>query len=159
MIDAALRPEPVRSRWIPWAFVGGMLLVVVVNLVLVWFALTTFTGVTVGHAYDRGRTYNYVIEAAARQAALGWQAQVSLQAGQLAVTIRNRDGQGVAGVLDGQLQRPLEGAVMPLRFSALAAGVFLADVNLPRAGQWDAQLVLLSPGGDRLDIRRRLVVP
>jgi hypothetical protein len=45
MSDVALRAEPVRGRWIPWVFVGGMLLVVAVNLVLVWFAL--FIGVAV----------------------------------------------------------------------------------------------------------------
>ena len=29
--------DPRRGRWIPWAFVGGMAVVVVVNLVMVYF--------------------------------------------------------------------------------------------------------------------------
>ncbi|MCZ8150271.1 MAG: FixH family protein, partial [Roseomonas sp.] len=58
--------DPNRSRWIPWAFVGGMTVVVLVNLVLVYAALSTFTGVTTGRSYDRGRAYNLVLEEAAR---------------------------------------------------------------------------------------------
>ena len=53
--------DPTRGRWIPWVFVGGMGLVIGVNAILVWFALTTFTGVTTPRAYDRGRTYNDVL--------------------------------------------------------------------------------------------------
>ena len=37
--------DPKRSRWIPWIFVGGMLLVVAVNAVLVFASVSTFTGV------------------------------------------------------------------------------------------------------------------
>ena len=40
--------EPRRSAWIPWVFVGGMLLVVAVNGVLIVAAVDTFTGVTTG---------------------------------------------------------------------------------------------------------------
>ena len=66
--------DPKRSTWIPWVFVGGMALVVLVNLVLVYAALSTFTGVTTGKSYDRGRSYNQVLAEAARQDALGWAA-------------------------------------------------------------------------------------
>ena len=41
--------RPRRSAWIPWVFVGGMLLVVAVNGVLIVAAVGTFTGVTTGH--------------------------------------------------------------------------------------------------------------
>ena len=39
--------DPKRSRWIPWVFVGGMLLVVVVNGVLIFSAISTFTFSTI----------------------------------------------------------------------------------------------------------------
>lgn len=167
MSDTALRPlgrapgrAPGRDRWIPWTFVGGMLLVVAVNLVLVWFALTTFTGVTVGHAYDRGRTYNHVIEAAARQEALGWQTQVSLGDGmRLSVTVTDRLGAPVPGRLDGDLLRPLEGTTLPLDFTATGPGRFVARIGPAQAGQWEARLTLLAPSGQHLDIRQRVLVP
>ncbi len=158
MSDAILRARPPRSGWIPWVFVGGMALVIVVNLVLVWFALTTFTGVTVGHAYDRGRTYNAVIEAAARQELLGWRAQVALEGERLTVVVNDRDGRPVDGRLEGELLRPLEGSTLPVTFSALGHGRYAATVAPGRLGQWEARLSLTSAQGERLDIRQRVIV-
>jgi nitrogen fixation protein FixH len=101
--------EPRRSAWIPWVFVGGLLLVVAVNAVLVVTAIGTFTGVTTGKAYDRGRAYNHVLAEAARQDALGWTDGVTLSAGVLRVVVRDREGNPVAGRLEGVLRRPVEG--------------------------------------------------
>jgi hypothetical protein len=35
-----------KSSWIPWIFVGGMLVVVVVNGFMAFYAISTFTGLT-----------------------------------------------------------------------------------------------------------------
>jgi len=146
-----------RSGWIPWAFVGGMLLVVAVNGGLVYAAVSTFTGVTVGRAYDRGRAYNDVLAEADRQDALGWKAEVVLAAEALQVTVRDREGLPVPGRIDGLLLRPLEGTQLPLELAAVAPGQWAAAVA-PRPGQWEARLRLTNAEGQRLDIRRRLVV-
>lgn len=150
--------DPRRSRWIPWVFVGGMLVVVVVNAVMVWFALSTFTGVSTPRAFDRGRTYNDVLAEAARQDALGWQARVSLSGGIITVDVRDRADAPVHGELLGALHRPLSREAMPLHFLRSGPGHFIAEaVNLP-SGQWDARLVLHAPAG-RLEIRHRVVAP
>lgn len=151
--------DPNRSKWIPWVFVGGMGLVVVVNAGLVFAALSTFTGVTVGQSYDRGRSYNNVLAAAARQEALGWSAQVSLREGALDVAVRDREGLPVAGRLEGVLQRPLERTALPLDFAALGPGRFLAAVTPGQPGQWEARLTLIGPGGESFDIRQRVMAP
>jgi nitrogen fixation protein FixH len=150
--------DPNRSRWIPWAFVGGMGLVVVVNLVLVYFALTTFTGVTTPRSYDRGRGYNAVLAEAARQDALGWTARVSLEGATLSVVVADREGQPLGGRVEGVLLRPLEGAEVPLEFTAVGGGRFVARPVLPARGQWEARLTLQSAQG-RLDIRQRILAP
>jgi nitrogen fixation protein FixH len=150
--------DPRRSRWIPWAFVGGMLLVVVVNAVMVWFALSTFTGVSTPRAFDRGRTYNDVLEEAARQDALGWRARVSLAGGIVTVEIRDRADAPVHGQLLGALHRPLNREALPLHFSEYGPGRFTAEaVNLP-AGQWEARLVLHAAEG-RFEVRQRVFAP
>ena len=151
--------DPRRSNWIPWVFVGGMGLVVLVNLVLVYAALSTFTGVTTPRSYDRGRDYNQVLAEAARQDALGWTAQVTLEGRVLAVTAQDRDGAPLGGRLEGVLRRPLEGAELRLACAAAGPGRFLAFAALPAAGQWDARLTLTGERGQRLDIRQRLVAP
>ena len=150
--------DPKRSTWIPWVFVGGMALVVVVNLVLVYAALSTFTGVTTGQSYDRGRAYNQVLAEAARQDALGWTTQVTLEGKLLAVTATDRDGLPLGGRVEGVLLRPLEGATLRLDFAAAGPGHFIAFIELPAAGQWEARLTLTGERGERRDIRQRLVV-
>jgi nitrogen fixation protein FixH len=137
-----------------------MLLVVAVNGVLIVSALATFTGVTEGHAYDRGLAYNDVLAENARQAALGWQGDVRLAAdGSLAVAVTDRDGRPVPGTLRGSLLRPLEKLSLPLAFTPQGEGVFRAALAAPRPGQWEARLVLTGPQGAEFDLRRRLVLP
>lgn len=152
------REAPRRGRWIPWIFVGGMLTVVAVNAVMVTAALTTFTGVTVGRAYERGRAYNEVLREAARQDALGWRAELSLSDQMLRVTVLDREGRPVAGRLDGALVRPVEGAAQPLDFAALAPGSWIAAIA-GHPGQWEARLTLTGAEERRLDIRQRFVLP
>jgi nitrogen fixation protein FixH len=150
--------DPKRSNWIPWAFVGGMALVVVVNLVLIYAALSTFTGVTTGKSYDRGRSYNQVLAEAARQDALGWTTQVALEGRVLSVIARDRDGLPLGGRVEGVLIRPLEGAELRLDFATAGPGRFIAFAELPAAGQWEARLTLTGERGERRDIRQRLIV-
>jgi len=158
-MSAMPHPDPRRSRWIPYVFVGGMLLVVAVNGVLVYAALSTFTGVTVTRSYERGRGYNQVLAEAARQEALGWQAEVAWVAGRLRVAVADREGLPVGGRLQGVLLRPLEGMARPLDLATAAAGRWVADAGNLAPGQWEAQLVLHGSTGERFDIRRRFVVP
>jgi nitrogen fixation protein FixH len=151
--------DPKRGRWIPWAFVGGMGVVVLVNLVLVYFAVSTFTGVTVPRAYERGRGYDAVIEEAARQDALGWRAEVTLAGGVLGVSATDRDGHALAGRIEGVLLRPLEGLELPLAFAPRGAGRWAAEALPPQRGQWEARLTLHGPNGTAFDIRHRVLVP
>lgn len=148
-----------RSRWIPWVFVGCMLLVVVVNGIMAYYAVSTFTGVTVPRSYERGRGYDQVLAEAARQDALGWQADVALGAGALSVTATDREGRPIPGRIVGVLQRPLEGVELPLAFAPRGAGRWSAEVQPPQRGQWEARLTLFGPGETPFDIRRRIIVP
>lgn len=151
--------DPRRGRWIPWAFVGGMTVVVLVNLVLVYFAISTFTGVTVPRAYERGRGYDQVLAEAARQDALGWRTEVTLAGGAVTVSATDRDGRAIAGRIEGVLLRPLEGAELPLVFAPRGVGRWAAEALPPQRGQWEARLTLYGPNETAFDIRRRLVVP
>lgn len=147
-----------RSAWIPWAFVGAMLLVVLVNGVLIFAAVDTFTGVTTGKSYDKGRAYNHVLAEAARQDALGWTPEVTLRAGGLRIVVRDRDGRPVPGVLAGVLRRPVEGTEIGFAPPATGAGQWAAPVEL-HAGQWEARLRLTAVDGRHLDIRQRVIAP
>jgi nitrogen fixation protein FixH len=149
--------DPRRSRWIPWVFVGGMLLVLLVNVGMVVSALTTFTGVTTGRAYDKGRAYNHVLEEAARQDALGWRATVVVEARTLRLAVQDRAGLAVPGRAAGVLHRPMDGLELPLALVAEAAG-WTAALPAAPAGLWEARLTLTDAEGHRLDIRQRVVL-
>jgi nitrogen fixation protein FixH len=157
-MSAILDHDPRRGRWIPWVFVGGMLLVLVVNIGMVVSAITTFTGVTVGHSYDRGRAYNHVLAEAARQDALGWQASVAVQGATLRITVQDRAAAGVAGTLAGVLRRPLEGTDLPLALTAAGPGRWEAALPALAPGQWEVRATLTDAAGQRLDIRERVVL-
>lgn len=157
MIQAA--HDPRRSRWIPWAFVAFLTTVVVVNGIMVWFALTTFTGVTVPRAYERGRGYDQVLAEAARQDALGWSARVTFAGSTLRVAVTDRAGLPVPGRIDGAMLRPIEGDSVALAFAATGAGHWEAPLPALRAGQWEARLTLFGPDGAAFDIRQRAVMP
>jgi nitrogen fixation protein FixH len=147
---------PRRSGWIPWVFVGGMLVVVVVNGVMVWAALSTFPGLTTGQSYDRGRAYNRVLEEAARQDALGWTPRVTLHDGRIAVAVTDREGRAVEGVIEAHLLRPLEGTRVELGAATPRQGFDLPPL---RPGQWEFRGTLTDGLGRRLDIRQRLIAP
>lgn len=151
--------DPRRGRWVPWAFAGGMGVVFAVNLVLVYFAISTFTGVTEPHAYEHGRSYGAVLAEAARQDALGWKAEVSLAGGALHVTATDRAGRPVEGRVEGMLLRPLEGTNLPLAFVPAGGGRWAAEVQPPQPGQWEARLTLYGPNETPYDIRRRVIAP
>ncbi|MBR0673472.1 FixH family protein [Neoroseomonas soli] len=149
--------DPKRGRWIPWVFAGGLLLVVVVNMVLVYFATSTFSGVTVPRSYERGRGYEQVIAEAARQDALGWSAEVSLSGGALRVAATDREGRPIYGRVEGVLLRPLDGTEIPLAFNATGSGRWAAEVVPPRPGLWEARLTLFGPNETPFDIRQRVM--
>ncbi len=150
--------DPNRSRWIPWVFAGGMMVVVLVNGVLIFQALTTFTGVTVGQSYDRGRSYNRVLDEAARQDALGWKLRASLAAGQVTITALDRGDAPIAGVIEAHLLRPLDGERIAFP-DVTGAGRFVLDLPELRAGQWELRGLLTSVAGERHDLRQRFTLP
>ncbi len=150
--------DPSRGRWIPWIFVGGMLVVVVVNGVLIFQALSTFTGVSVGQAYDRGRTYNHILAEAARQDALGWTLNTRLEGGRVIVNARDRGGAPIQGVLEGHMLRPLDGERVALP-ETVATGRFTLELPELRAGLWELRGLLTSASGERHDLRQRFTLP
>lgn len=150
--------DPGRGRWIPWIFVVGMLVVILVNSVLIVSAITSFTGLTVSSPYDRGRSYNQILAEAARQDALGWQLAATVAGGRITVTARDRAGAPVTGVLEAHLLRPLDGERVGLPDGA-GAGHFVLDLPQLRAGQWELRALLTSGAGERHDLRQRFTLP
>ncbi len=154
-----------RPGWyIPWILVAGFGVVLAVNLAMIWIAMSTWTGISTNRAYDKGITYNRNLDAAERQAALGWQA-----------TIETNQGAGLAGTISVRLvdirDQPLEridvradferpthqGYDFGLVLERTGPGTYTASFTAPLAGLWDVR-VIATRDGDRLVATERLML-
>lgn len=164
-MSVANAPER-RSAWIPWAFVVFMGVVVAVNGVMVYFALSTFTGTTIDRAYERGRLYNQVLAEAERQAALGWRFELRWtpasepHTGRLVVAATDRSGAPLEGLaIEGKVLRPLgRPAPIPLALVQSGSGRYVAPVMLDGAGQWEVRLAARRGADGPVEFRERIVV-
>ena len=138
------RARPSQYRWIPLAIVGAFLFVIAVNGGLVYFALSSWPGLTTDHAYNEGLAYNRVIDEVEKESKLGWKLETvyhpgSPGGGYVQVSIRDAAGAPVDGAaLVGELIRPIEQMPpVPLSFAAQGEGTYRAQIVVPRPGQWD----------------------
>jgi len=163
------QPNPRRSRWIPWAFVGFFAAIAAVQAVMVYFALESFSGLATDSPYERGLEYNKTLAAKAAEAALGWQIETrfveggsaaSGRAGRLELELRDRDGKPITGAeIAAKLRRPLGSeTVIELALSSDAPGLYNAAADLPLAGQWDVDLDIDAPAGEA-HFTHRIFVP
>ena len=150
--------------WYPYIFVGGMLVIIAVNVVLILFATGTFTGLETEHHYDRGLAYNDNLRAAEAQEALGWTVSVDYvktdpPAGAdphgitLEAHFKDRDGQPIDDLdVRAMLVRPTSaGHDRQADMAPQGAGRYTAHVGLPLMGLWNIRVL-----ADRADAHYQL---
>ena len=153
MATAAVRP---RGWWYPWLFVGGMLIVIAVNAVLVTLAIETFPGLSTEDAYRKGLAYNQTIAAAEAQDARGWRleltitpqpaasgaAEDSTASMELAARFVDRAGQPLSRLdVRAFVVRPVgEGRALEVALDESGGGVYRGTLATPLGGQWDVHI-------------------
>jgi nitrogen fixation protein FixH len=149
----------VRSNYIPWLFVAGFAIVFLVNGLMIWFAIDSFSGLYGNGARNRETNYNEVIAQQKARDALGWKIETEWRTNEdrLLVDITQADGSALPGaVVTGQLVRPAEKRpYLPLEFHELASGRFVAHVALPARGNWDLD-ILVATAGQNFALTKRL---
>jgi nitrogen fixation protein FixH len=153
-----------RGSWIPWIFVAGFGVVLLANSIMVYVAATTWTGIAVNRAYDKGLTYNRNLEAAARQEALGWEVSLATEvtaglAGTVEVGLRDAQGAPLhRAEIVVAFERPThEGHDFAVQLVPSGAGTYTAPFAAPLPGVWDVRLVA-TRGGDRFVATERVVL-
>lgn len=146
---------------IPWLFVGGFALVIAVNAVMVWFAVSSFSGLYSAHPRDDGLRYNETLARQRARDALGWVVEVAWEPATRRLTVAARDAAGapLAGArVEASLVRPAEKrAPLALALQPVDLGRFAAAVDLPAHGNWDVD-VIVDAGGQRWAATRRMVL-
>ncbi len=146
-----------KSGWIPWVFVGGFVGVVGVNAVLIWLAVTTFSGLDREAPYARGLGYNDVLAEARDQASLGWHAEIEAAEDRLAIAVSDSMAQPLVGArVSARLERPVDAKLdFETDLVATDAGRYVAFVDWPAWGQWDV-LVTIEQAGRRFQQQERI---
>ena len=152
-----------RSRWIPWAFVWGFVVILAANGIMVFFAFDSFTGVSTDDSYRRGLGFNKQLEAQERATALAWQVAARLDRGaagrRLVLALHDKAGRPLSSAtVRAEFRRPIErGLDFTVALTPRGDGLYEAPVREPRPGQW--QVVFhIAVGGDRIAAERRFVV-
>jgi len=155
--------------WIPWLYVLVFIPVIAVNVLLVRLALSSNTGLVTEHAFDTGQSYNSVIAAGARQAELGWQSAVDIEPAArpesphrvtFGVAMSDSASQPLHGLtISGRIVSPVDPQPdVAVTLVETGEGHYRGSVSLPRAGQWELQL-LASGGTGQYAIVQRLSAP
>jgi nitrogen fixation protein FixH len=151
-------------RWIPWAFVASLGVVVAVNAAFAYFAISTSPGLVADHPFAEGNDYNRVLAAAAAQDRLGWHGTIGFKSassrrGELVVTLSDRDGAPLTGLtVSALIERPVE--AVPDKLLALpeaGAGRYAGHLALSRRGQWEVHIAARR-GHDIFQFAQRIFV-
>ena len=149
-------PQTLNGYHVFAAFVAFFVVVIGVNLVMVFLALDSWSGLSTEDAYQRGLRYNKTLEAMAHKDALGWQENLVFTSGtphgpdmdsgesqgRITLEMRDREGNLLEGlIVAGQIWRPTnEGFDRPVTLQAVGAGRYAADVTFPLRGNWLVRL-------------------
>ncbi|OSQ47119.1 FixH family protein [Thalassospira alkalitolerans] len=136
------------DRFIPWYFVGGFAIMLIANVSLITFSMTSWNGLVTNHAFEEGNNYNAAMSGAQRQAELGWRSKLSVeglinQSATVTVLFRDRDSKPITGakmeiVLTRANRDDLD---QTLNLAEIAPGEYRASASFPVYGRWQIRTV------------------
>jgi len=154
-----MHARTVTGRHVLYGVVAFFAVVLAANGTFIFFALSTWTGLSTENAYQRGIDYNEILDAAARQRALGWTGALSFDGrGRLSLVVTDRQGTPVDNLaVRVDIRRPTnEDFDQVVALVPSGAGAYEATLELPLLGQWDVRAVGETPDGRRFEIEGRI---
>lgn len=136
--------------WYPWIFVAGMGVVILVNVVLAYFAVSTWSGLETNNYYRRGVQYNEAIADAKLQRERGWKSALVVspkpvdgRAFDVGVTFRDKAGLPLDGLdVRVRAERPTSsGHDQEVTLTDVGGGVYSGRVELALPGQWTMRVI------------------
>jgi nitrogen fixation protein FixH len=163
MSDASeARPS---DRYLPYLFFVFFGVVFFANGMLVYAAMSSWTGLNGEKHYIRGLAHNRTLEAVAAQRARGWTGSLALEPGAdddsvLRFRLTDKAEVGVVGAsVTARFMRPTHvGNDFTVRLQDLGGGRYVARAEVPLAGQWDVDVVAEHSKG-RFQVTHRVQVP
>lgn len=129
--------RPFTGRRFLAAIVAFFAVIFIVNGLMAWFALTNYRGVVVQSSFVASQDFNVEKARANAQGARGWRTTVAAPQGAPVLSLRDRDGAPLAGLLvTARALRPLDIQFdRDLRLREIRPGDYAAADPLP-PGQW-----------------------
>lgn len=150
------RDKPLTGRAVLVWFLSFFGIVVGVNLVMAYLAISTFSGVETDDAYRKGRDYNVTLNERRAQRALGWNLDLDTVAGvdgevRLSVIATGSDGLPLEDLsVEATFWRPAASGIDQVQvLRSIGDGHYAGTFTLPAAGNWQIRVEATNPKGDR----------
>lgn len=137
-----------NGRHVLGGMVGFFTIILLVNGVFLYSALSTHTGVVASEPYRKGLAYNDRIAADERQGEQGWSEQIALTPdGRLDVRLFDKDKAPIRGlVVNARVGRPVTaGFDIATTLKEIEAGDYAADLGKLSDGSWIVSIEVLRP--------------
>jgi len=152
-------PRP-SDKYIPWYIVAFFAVFLSVDSAFLYIAASTHTGVVEDHTYQRGLHYNDTVAAAEAEAALGWQSELTLTAGKLELSLKDRvDNPLRAARVTADFFRPTQaGGDFTVTLNEVSDGLYSTDQIDAIPGQWEVR-VFVEWKKNHYQLSERILVP
>ncbi len=150
-----VKGKKLQGKHVLYILLGFFGVMVAVNGVFVFFALTSFSGLSVQDSYKRGLNYNIEIKSAEYQSARGWKVDLGVDAlgGNrvlISLKLKDKNGKNISRLgAVATLHRPL-GAIKDISQTMLKSkGSFETEFEVDTTGQWDLVIEVAGGGYDQ----------
>lgn len=138
---------PFTGRKFLAVMLGFFGVIIGVNLLMAWFAVSNFRGVVVNSSFVASQDFNRDLARFAEQESRGWSIEAELEGARPRIRLADAEGAPLTGLaLAVTAMRPVdqrEDRTLSLRETA--PGIYVAGQDLA-AGQWTLQLVIDGAG-------------
>lgn len=135
--------NPRKDLWIPAIFVGFFVCLAAVEAWFVTIAHITFSGVVTDNAYSTGLAYDDVLARREAEQRLGWSSSLQFDrgnglSGRLTLVAQEAQGRPLTGAtLHATAERMTRfPQILPVVFSEISPGRYVAQLEVPLAGRW-----------------------
>lgn len=137
-MSTAAHQKEITGRHVLAMLVAFFGVIIGVNLLMAWFANSTWSGLVVPNGYVASQSFDEDLARVRAQEAMGWKVGVSFTEGRVRLTFEDAAGGKIDGLtVTAALKRPVTTSQdQALAFMPMGAGVYSAPARLS-PGLWD----------------------